>query len=281
MSLWLIFLLAAILLALAMTVAWDLSVRTGRSGWADTFWSYSVGVVGTGAALVPLAPGAWPQPRAMLVAALGAFWSFRLGTHILRRTLAGGDDPRYAELRRQWGESWRSRLLLFLQAQAAAGLVLVAAILAAAHAPGPLGLVDVAAALLALGAMAGEAVSDVQLRAFKADPRNQGQVCDTGLWSLSRHPNYFFEWLFWVGIALFGFGSLTTYPWGLAGLLAPLMMYVLLVHVSGIPPLEAHMARSRGDAFEAYRQRVPAFWPTGRRRPQHSSRLFQPSSRRR
>ena len=39
MSLWLIFLLAAILLALAMMVAWDLSVRTGRSGWADTFWS--------------------------------------------------------------------------------------------------------------------------------------------------------------------------------------------------------------------------------------------------
>ena len=206
MSLWLIFLLAAILLALAMMVAWDLSVRTGRSGWADTFWSYSVGVVGTGAALVPLAPGAWPQPRAILIAALVAFWSFRLGTHILRRTLAGGDDPRYAELRRQWGSNWRGRLLIFLQAQAGAGFVLVVAILAAAHAPGPLGLVDLAAALVALGAMAGEAVSDAQLRAFKADPANQGRVCDSGLWARSRHPNYFFEWLFWVGIALFGFG---------------------------------------------------------------------------
>lgn len=281
MSLWLILLLAAILLALAMTVAWDLAVRTGRSGWADTFWSYSVGVVGAGAALVPLAPGAWPQPRAMLVAALVAFWSFRLGTHILRRTLKGGDDPRYAELRRQWGSNWRCRLLLFLQAQAGAGFILVVAVLAAAHAPGPLGLVDLAAALLALAAMAGEAVSDAQLRAFKSDPANQGRVCDTGLWSISRHPNYFFEWLFWVGIALFGLGAFATYPWGLAGLLAPLMMYVLLVHVSGIPPLEAHMARSRGDAFEAYRQRVPAFWPAGRRNPQHSSRLFQPSGRRR
>ena len=281
MSLWVLLLLAAIVLALAMTAAWDLAVRTGRSGWADTFWSYSVGVVGAGAALVPLAPGGWPQPRAILVAALVAFWSFRLGTHILRRTLAGGDDPRYAELRRQWGSNWRCRLLLFLQAQAGAAFVLVVAILAAAHAPGPLGPVDLVAALLALAAMAGEAVSDAQLRAFKADPANRGRVCDTGLWLRSRHPNYFFEWLFWVGVALFGLGSVAAYAWGVLGFAAPLMMYVLLVHVSGIPPLEAHMERSRGEAFRDYQRRVPAFWPTGRPSSQHSSRLSQPSGRQR
>ena len=251
-------------LALAMTAAWYVVRRTGQSGWADTVWSLATGIVGAGAALIPLGSGG-PQPRALLVAALVACWSLRLGMHIGRRTLGGGDDPRYAELRRQWGERYSSRLFLFLQIQAGAAFVLVAATLAAAHNPAPLGLFDLLAVLIARAAMAGEALSDSQLARSRADPRNRGRICDTGLWGLSRHPNYFFEWLFWAGIAVFGMSLPGAYPWGWLALAAPLMMYWLLVHVSGVPPLEAHMRRSRGSVFSAYAQRVPAFWPVGRR----------------
>ncbi|HEV2515518.1 MAG TPA: DUF1295 domain-containing protein [Devosia sp.] len=249
--------IAAVLLSLVMALAWWVVISSGRSGWADTFWSYGTGLVGVIA--VWWAEGGAPAGRGLLVMALLALWALRLGTHIARRTLSGGDDPRYAELRRGWGERYRSQLFLFLQIQAAASLVLVVAVLAAAGNPAPLGLGDMLGVAIALLAIAGEAVSDAQLRAFKANRANAEGVCDVGLWSLSRHPNYFFEWLYWLAYPAIGIGL--AYPWGWLTLLAPAMMYWLLVHVSGIPLLEAHMLRSRGDRFGAYQQRVRAFWP--------------------
>ncbi|WP_055046488.1 DUF1295 domain-containing protein [Devosia sp. A16] len=251
---------AAVALSLVMTLAWRLAITSGRSGWADTFWSYGTGLVGAGA--VWWAAGGMPNGRALLVMALLLLWALRLGTHIARRTLSGGDDPRYAELRRAWGERYRSQLFVFLQIQTVAALVLVIAVLAAAANPAPLGIGDVVGVVIALAAIGGEALGDAQLSAFKADRGNAGRVCDVGLWSLSRHPNYFFEWLYWLAYPVIGISF--AYPWGLATLLAPMMMYWLLVHVSGIPPLEAHMLRSRGDSFRAYQQRVRAFWPLPR-----------------
>jgi steroid 5-alpha reductase family enzyme len=247
--------IAAVSLALVMALAWWVVITSGRSGWADTFWSYGTGLVGVTA--VWWASSGMPEGRALLVAALLALWALRLGTHIGRRTVNGGDDPRYAELRRDWGERYRSQLFVFLQIQAAAALVLVIAVLTAAGNPAPLGVGDVLGIVIALCAIAGEALSDAQLSAFKADRTNAGRVCDVGLWSFSRHPNYFFEWLYWLAYPAVGLG----YPWGWLTLMAPVMMYWLLVHVSGIPPLEAHMLRSRGDRFGAYQQRVRAFWP--------------------
>jgi steroid 5-alpha reductase family enzyme len=246
----------AVFLALWMAFAWAIAVRTGNNGWIDALWSFGVGIAGVCAALVPLA-GNEPTPRALLAAALVAVWSLRLGTHITRRTLRGADDPRYADLKRQWGASWRRHLLIFLEVQAACGFVLALAVFVAAHNGGALGPFDVLGALVALAAMVGEGISDAQLAAFRADPANRGKVCDKGLWSLSRHPNYFFEWLHWLAYPLIAIGS----GWWWLSLGAPLLMYVLLRHVSGVPPLEAHMLRSRPDAFRAYQSRVSAFWP--------------------
>ncbi|MBB4449781.1 DUF1295 domain-containing protein, partial [Aliirhizobium cellulosilyticum] len=89
------------------------------------------------------------------------------------------------------------------------------------------------------------------------------EVCETGLWRYSRHPNYFFEWMFWCCWFL-----LAASPSWLS-LLAPLLMYWLLVHVSGIPPLEDHMLRSRGEKFRALQRRVNAFFPGPRRQDIH------------
>ncbi|MCS0497722.1 DUF1295 domain-containing protein [Ancylobacter sp. MQZ15Z-1] len=257
--------LAAILLiaaglSLAMAGAWLTAERSGNHGWVDTVWSFATGAGGVAACLLPTGPG-WP-PRRIVVAALIALWALRLGGHILQRTLRGHDDPRYAELRREWGPHASRRLFVFLQIQALASLVLVLAVMAAAHNPAPswrwgdgLGVV------LALAAVAGEAVADRQLARFRADPARRGQVCDIGLWGLTRHPNYFFEWLGWLAYPAIAISVTGTHPWGFAAFLAPLLIYVLLVHVSGIPPTEAHMLRSRGTAFRDYQRRVNAFWP--------------------
>jgi steroid 5-alpha reductase family enzyme len=252
--------LIAVALSVAMAGAWAIARRPGRSGWTDVIWSYAIGLVGAIAALAPI-DGA-PTARQWLVALLVAGWSLRLGTHIALRIRGGHDDPRYLELRREWGDRFDGRLFGFLQIQAAAAWLLSVSILVAARNPAP-GLCwsDVAGALVLLVAIIGEAVADAQLAGFRRNPANRRRVCDTGLWGLSRHPNYVFEWLGWVAYAVIAIGPDGHFGWGWLALSGPAFMYGLLVHVSGIPPLEAHMLRSRGDAFRSTQRRIRAFWP--------------------
>ena len=258
------YLIAVIFLSIVMTAAWWTVRRTGNGGWTDAFWSFGLGAAGLALALVPVSGTDWPTLRQVVVAALVAAWGLRLGLHIAARAARGAEDPRYAELRREWGDDFSTRLFRFLHIQAAAGAFLALSILLAAQnaAPG-LPVSDWVAVAILVTAVLGESIADRQLQAFKADPANHGKICDTGLWSRSRHPNYFFEWLGWLAYPLFAIDLGGDHPWGWLALTGPAFMYWLLVRVSGIPPLEAHMIRSRGDAFRAYAQRVPPFFPTG------------------
>lgn len=254
MALTLVF--AALFMSAAMCLAWAIQRRTGNSGWIDTIWSFAVALASIGAAFS--LGGA--SGRAWLAAALIGAWGLRLGGYIAFRSKGAPEDPRYAALVAEWGADASRRLFMFLQAQAIAGFVLVVCVGLAARNPAPLWRwLDVLALAVFAGAIAGAAMADEQLRRFRGDAANRGKVCDAGLWGLSRHPNYFFEWMGWLAYPLLALGALQ--PWGFLAFAAPALMYVLLVHVSGIPPLEEHMERSRGDAFRAYRARVNAFFP--------------------
>src|SRR5579872_2280628 len=181
-------------LSILMMGAWVAQQRTGNSGWVDTIWTFSVGLVGAAGALWPLAGGI-PNPRQWLVATLVAIWSLRLGSHVAIRSAGISDDPRYAAYAKDWGADAPRRMFLFLQNQAWGSIPLVFAIFVAAHAPrAALGAQDYLGALVLFTGIAGEAIADAQLRAFRSDPANSGEVCDVGLWRWSRHPNYFFEW---------------------------------------------------------------------------------------
>lgn len=252
---------ALVLLVVAMTAAWAVRMRTGNSGWIDACWSLSTAAAGVLLALGAATPHSQPA-RMLLAALLAGFWGLRLGGHIALRAAKGGDDPRYADLARQWGDRLPQRLYLFLMIQALCGFGLALAVFAGAHAPRPApDLRDLIAATILAVAIVGEGIADAQLRRFAADPANRGKVCDRGLWRWSRHPNYFFEWLGWIAWPVMAIAPGGDWPWGWAALVAPLLIYVLLVHASGIPPLEAHMLRSRGDAFRAYQARTSAFFP--------------------
>lgn len=249
----------ALSLAILMALAWAVQQRTGNSGWVDTIWTFSVGLVGAGSALWP-DEGGTAGSRQWLVAALVALWSCRLGLHIAARSAGAADDPRYAAFAREWGIAAPRRMFVFLQSQALGSVPLVFAIFVAAHVPEPaLRLQDfLGAAILLLGIL-GEGLADAQLKRFRHDGANKGRVCDVGLWRWSRHPNYFFEWLCWLAFPVIGLSP--GYAWGWASLLAPVFMYWILVHVTGIPPLEAQMLRSRGERYRAYQARTSRFFP--------------------
>jgi steroid 5-alpha reductase family enzyme len=252
------FVALAVIFSALMAAAWGVQQRTGNSGWVDTIWTFSLGALGVAGALWPLGDGVITA-RQVLVAILIAVWSLRLGIHVALRSATMTDDPRYAEYARQWGDAARRKMFGFLQLQALVSLPLVLSILVAAHRPGGLDWRDAAGALLLLAAVAGEGLADAQLKRFRSDPAHRGQVCAVGLWRWSRHPNYFFQWMGWLAYPVIAIA--VGYPLGFVTLAAPVLMYWILVHVTGIPPLEEQMQRSRGAAWRAYQARTSKFFP--------------------
>ncbi len=248
------------LMLVVMITAWATVVRTGNGGWIDVFWSFGTGVAGVIAALAPWS-GA-PSWRQMLVAGLVAIWALRLGSYIAIRVAGGGEDVRYTALKGQWGPRFNRYLLGLAIVQAPATLLLCASIAAAALRPsGALRPTDIVGAALLLTAIVGEGVADRQMKRFKADKSNRGQVMDLGLWSWSRHPNYFFEWLGWLAYPVIGLDLSGRWSAGWAALIGPVVMFLILTRLTGVPPLEAAMVRSKGQAYRDYQHRVGAFFP--------------------
>jgi steroid 5-alpha reductase family enzyme len=242
-----------------MSAAWLVQRATRNAGWVDSFWTFGTGAGGLACALIPI-DGTAVSARQLIAAVMIAGWSLRLGLHLLARTPGRPEDVRYARYRADWGGEYERKMFWFLMIQAAAGLVLDLAVLIAARNPAPeLGLHDAAGLVLLVVCVVGGGIADRQVQRFRSNPANHGQVCDQGLWAWSRHPNYFFEFLGWVAYPLLAFNA--HWLWGLGAWVGPALMYWLLVHVSGIPPLEAEMLRSRGDRFRDYQARVSAFFP--------------------
>lgn len=247
-------------LAVIMSGAWAVQQRTRNNGFIDAVWTFGLGAIGLVSALVPIGESEGTSGRQLLVAFLIGAWSLRLGGHILRRSNARADDPRYAALVRQWGDDASRQMFILLQKQAIVTVPLALALFLAAHNPAPLfRLLDYAALAVVLIGLAGESIADRQLAAWAKSKGKNEAVCDRGLWGWSRHPNYFFEWMFWVAIPLLAIAG--GYPWGFLAFAAPLCIYWLLVYVSGIPPLEEHMVQKYGAAYRSYQARTSAFFP--------------------
>lgn len=252
--------LIAIALSAFMAAAWLVWRRTGNSGWVDTTWTFGLGAVGIASAVLPgIADGL--TARQTVVVVLMTAWALRLGLHIASRSAGITDDPRYARLARDWGADAPRQMFFLLQKQALVSIPLALSVFLAASNPAGFRIQDGLAVLVLVIAIAGEALADAQLARFRARPENRDRVCDTRLWGWSRHPNYFFQWLGWVAYPLLAIDLGGAYPWGWLALAAPACMYWLLVHVSGIPPLEAHMLERRGERFRAYQERTSAFFP--------------------
>lgn len=245
--------------AVMMLLLWFWQKRSGRAEIIDIGWVF--GIVG----LTCLAAFSQPehQPKQILVATLYLLWGLRLGSHLLTRYFGTGrEDPRYAFLRQAWGSTASNRFFWLFQFEALLIPMLAwPSYLASSGSAPSIDKWALAGSLTWLVGIIGETVADRQLKGFKKKETGE-KVCQDGLWRYSRHPNYFFEWLIWVGFAITAIPS----AWGWTGLAAPVAMWVFLRWVTGVPVSEAQAIRSRGEAYLAYQKTTSPFLPLPPRR---------------
>lgn len=239
-----------------MTVVWLLARRLDNAGVVDVAWSLGFALL----AAIYFSLGQGADPRKGLVAALAAVWSLRLGGYLWVRVARHHpqEDGRYAALREQYPRHTWLMFFGFFQLQALLLVLLsVPFALAASNPAVGLSVWEWAGAGLWLGAMLGEALADQQLHRFRGRPGNRGRTCRAGLWRLSRHPNYFFEWLVWVAFFVFALGT----PDGWISVYCPALMLFFLCKVTGIPATEAQALKSRGAEYREYQRTTSGFVP--------------------
>lgn len=193
----------------ATIVVFVFSRAFDNSSLYDPYWSVAPASIGAWLAFGPGAAGG-PTPRQLLVLSLVFLYAGRLTWNWARGwTGLGHEDWRYADLRKKTGKAYWVvsffALHFFPTVMVLLGVLpLHAALVTNKDGLGPL---DGVAALITFGAIAIETIADEQLRAFRRSKREDGAICDVGLWAWSRHPNYFGEISFWVGLFLFGLAA--------------------------------------------------------------------------
>ncbi|MBN2199864.1 MAG: DUF1295 domain-containing protein [Candidatus Aminicenantes bacterium] len=197
------------------------------------------------------------EARHVLVSGLVLVWGARLGVHIWLRKRGKPEDFRYAAWREAWGRWFVLRSFFQIFMLQAVFLLLVSwPVWWVNLSPGRgLTWLDAAGAAVWLAGFFFEAVGDAQMERFKRDPANKGRIITTGLWRLTRHPNYFGEVTMWWGLFLIALGS----PLGFTAVVSPALITFLLLRVSGIPMLERKYA-GRPD-WEEYARRTSRFFP--------------------
>lgn len=247
------FLVGSAIAVIAFAIVWAICVKIKNYSFLDVAWSY--GVLALAPLYAAVGPGSWE--RKISFGIIGMAWSFRLGTYILLRVLRHHpeEDVRYEALRKRWPGP--GMFLAFFELQAILVVIFSLPFLYAAWNRSPLGLIEYVGLGISVLALAGESLADRQMKRFKANAASKGRVCQEGLWHYSRHPNYFFEFLIWVG---FSVASLGTHL-GWVTLLCPLLMYHFLTKVTGIPLTEEYAIKSKGDEYREYQRTTSAFVP--------------------
>ena len=230
-----------------MAVLWGVQVRIRDASHVDAAWALLIACC---AILYALLAGGDAGQR-VLAAALASLWGFRLGGYLLvNRVFGKEEDGRYRALRASWGRRANRNFFWFFQVQALAVVFFsLPFALIAQNDSGTLGPLEwIGIAAWAIGNV-GAIVADRQLACWRANPANTGKTARVGLWSWSRHPNYFFELTTWCGTALVASAA----PWGWLAWVVPAGLLYLLFKVTGIPATEAQALRSRPDYAEYQR----------------------------
>ena len=250
-----IYLIAFAAILVCITVMWLWSIPIRNVSIIDGFW-------GTGFAICAgiyyyLTPtDDW---RKILVTAMAVVWGLRLSIYLAWRNHGKGEDFRYQQFRKDYGEHrywWFSFFQVFLLQGVLMWLIsaplLGAQLGAAAH---PIGILDIAGIVIWCIGFAFEAGGDYQLTRFKANPANKGKVLNTGFWRYTRHPNYFGDAAVWWGFGLLSAANGAYWP-----ILGSLLLTALIIKVSGVAMLERTLKETKPQ-YKEYIAKTSAFLP--------------------
>lgn len=244
--------LCAVLLGAYMTFWFVVGKRRNRLNTVDVAWPGGFVLVAWTAYALQSAP------PTLLIAVLVSAWGARLMLHLYRRVIGrGSEDPRYEAIRAKWrGNVWlRAYFSIFLLQGALILLISLPIIMAGHDTPPGVSWAMYGGAALWLVGFSIERQADAQLAAFVQKRSSGNDVMDSGLWRYSRHPNYFGELLQWWAISIIALPA--SYGW--VGLLGPLTLTVLIVFVSGIPPIERR--KQANPAYAEYMRRTSQLIP--------------------
>ena len=205
-----------------------------------------------------LSSGAQVSIRSVFVASFVSVWTLRLGIFLYKRIVKAGEDIRFRDIKKSLPKflmTWTlSALWVFLTTVNAITLI-------ALNPLEPIGIFFIMGALLWLLGFGFEVIADRQKKYFSEQPKNEGRFITQGLWSVSRHPNYFGEIILWAGIAIISLPFLS--GWQFVTLVSPVFVFLLLTRISGLPFLEDKAEKKWGEDkdYIEYKKRTPILVP--------------------
>ena len=245
------------LVMLLMGILWGFYFFQKNARLIDIGWG--VGILLTAWAYLFLGEG--NLIKTILLTLMATLWAGRLTWHLFERyQKSSHEDPRYEVAIQRWKDNHSPYTLVFILLMLQGCLIILLSL--------PFLLVSIGSTdqwsswelwgiLFWLIGLTGETAADAQLAKFRADPANASKVCNQGLWRFSRHPNYFFDFIVWVGFALFACPS----SWGWLAFVSPLIMLLMFLRFTGIPLTEAESLRSKGDSYREYQKKTSPFIP--------------------
>lgn len=246
---------AALGILALMTVLWLVSIYLKNVSIVDNFWGIGFVLV----AVIYAMQCEVLYTRIKLVTLLVALWGLRLSVYLMYRNHGKGEDYRYQEFRRHYGENrywWFSFFQVFMLQ---GGLILIVSLpllgIMLKTNSNTLNFFDYLALFIWCIGFLFESVGDYQLARFKRFPDNKGKLLTKGLWRFTRHPNYFGDAAVWWGFGLFAIAS-GAYLYSLGALL----MTYLIVKISGVAMLERSLSEVK-PGYESYIKTTSAFFP--------------------
>jgi steroid 5-alpha reductase family enzyme len=255
MSFFQVYIQAFLVIMTIMTLLWIVSVLIRNVSIVDIFWGLGFVI----ACVFYFIRSDGNGSRKIILMSLTAVWGLRLSVYLAWRNLGKGEDFRYREFRRKYGENrywWISFFQTFLL-QGVLMWLISAPLLGAqfyGHDSIP-GIIDFTGIALWIIGFTFETGGDIQLALFKADPANKGKVLNKGFWHYTRHPNYFGDSAVWWGYGLICLASGSWLP-----VLGSLLMTALIIKVSGVALLEKSLKEQKPQ-YKDYIEKTSSFIP--------------------